>query len=138
MSATIKDAVSCHVTREAFNLSQQDTVGDREGEARGVVSPWTVDVWALLDNIFHLSGQPNHRNGFPSPPPHFRFVEFVLRRFFDLTFTDSLFFADDLWRNIRCYKLYFSQDLAAYSDRSIMVTWNYRVYETPRLSNEGL
>lgn len=69
----------------------------RDNSVLPKVSPWNTDVRGLLTCIRDFSGRPNHRNGSPSPPPWLRFVEFVMRKFFDVGLRDDLFQSDHHW-----------------------------------------
>lgn len=63
----------------------------RDNSVLPKVSPWNTDVRSMVGWMQAGSGRPNRRNGRPSPPPWLRFVEFTIRKFFNVGFRDDLF-----------------------------------------------
>lgn len=78
----------------------------RDNSVLPKVSPWNTDVRSLLWRIQGLFGRPNRRNGWPAPPPWLRFIEFAMRKFFQVGFRDEVFDEENLWY-LRNYTLPF-------------------------------
>lgn len=109
----------------------------RDNSVLPKVSPWNTDVRGLLGGIHAWSGRPNHRNGSPSPPPCLRFIEFVMRKFFDVGLWDKLFGSDHYW-HMHNYRNAFLNCPLLFRD-TCLVQWGVAgkilsTYETPALS----
>lgn len=114
----------------------------RDNSVLPKVSPWNTDVRGLLWGIHACSGRPNHRNGSPSPPPCLRFVEFVMRKFFDVGLRGDLFEQDYHWYMYN-YKGAFLSCPLLFRDRCLISRWDVASailapYQTPALSYRGI
>lgn len=108
----------------------------RDNSVLPKVSPWNTDVRGLLGGIQGLFGRPNYRNGWPSPPPSLRFVEFVMRKFFQVGFRDEVFDEENCWY-FRNYTLPFLDSFLLFGRRFFLwegVSAFLTSYQTPALS----
>jgi hypothetical protein len=122
MPARVEDSSSCYLINECLVSEEQPAL-----------SPWTADLRRVLEVLHKQSGRPNLRNGYASPPPALRFVEFVLAKFFRARFRDGLF-DEESPRHMGGYRIGFLQDPNLFRDRSIrFTTWLFAEDKAPRL-----
>lgn len=88
MPANVQDAPECYLVN--FPLGHYP----RDNSVLPKVSPWNTDIHALLHGLWSSSGCPNHRDGWKSPPPELRFLEFFMRKVFRVGFRLALFGSD--------------------------------------------
>ncbi|KAK4152838.1 hypothetical protein C8A00DRAFT_44180 [Chaetomidium leptoderma] len=120
MPERVEDSSSCYLINEPLVLKEQGTPTSQDRQVLDCVSPWTADVRWVLEIVHRLSGRPNLRNGFPSPPPPLRFIEFVLAEFFKARFKDGLFDEGSV-RHLQDYQYGFLQN--HHLLRIMVATW---------------
>ena len=109
MPETVEDSADCYLVNERLVLQKQRT-------------PWAADIPCALGTLQAHADDPHLRNGFPSPPPEIRFIDFILAKFFKTRFKDDLFGEESPHHNLAQYQLGFLQNPGLISDRSIMLT----------------
>ncbi|KAL2165638.1 hypothetical protein VTG60DRAFT_4071 [Thermothelomyces hinnuleus] len=143
MPERVEDSSSCFLINEPLALKEQRTPTSQDSQVPDCVSPWTADVRMVLEILHNQSGRPNLRNGYPSPapppPPPFRFIEFLLAKFFKARFEDDLFDEDSPYHHFQDYQLGFLQNPDLFGDRSIMfTTWLFADNKAPSLGYRRL
>jgi len=109
MPELVEDSSDCCLINELLVPQEQPT-------------PWTAEIQSVLDILHFQSGGLKLRNGFPSPPPALRFVDFILAKFFKTRFKDDLFYQESPRYYLEQYQFRFLQDPYLFRDCSLMVT----------------
>lgn len=109
MPEMVEDSSSCYLINELLVPKEQPT-------------PWTTEIQSVLDVLHFQSGGLTLRNGFPSPPPALRFIDFILVKFFKTRFKDDLFYDESPRYHLEQYRFGFLQEPDLFRDWSIRTT----------------
>ncbi len=136
MPEKVEDASNCFLVNEPPVREQDGQVGvDCQ-----TPTPWTADVRWVLQILHKQAGFPNLRNGYPSPPPGLRFLDFVLAKFFGARFECAGgSFATDTKYYMMDYTIGFLTSFNLFRDHSIThTTWFFAEDRAPSLSYRRL
>lgn len=91
MPALVKDAAHTSVIANP-GVQMKEHEGDAIKSPSVVSSPSNiVDIDCILDTLYTNSTRPNHHDGYPAPPPRLQLFTFILRKYFDLRFSEREF-----------------------------------------------
>ncbi|KAG7284999.1 hypothetical protein NEMBOFW57_009617 [Staphylotrichum longicolle] len=111
MPELVEDSSNCYLMNELLVPKEQ-------------LTPWAAEIKSVLDVLYFQSGGLELRNGFPSPPPALRFIDFILAKCFRARFKDDLFYQESARYYLEQYQFRFLQDPYLFRDRSLMgTTW---------------
>ena len=139
MPEMVEHSSGCYLVNEPLVLKKQWTSANRDVKVADYVSPWAVDIRWVLEIVHKQSGRPNLRNGYPSPPPPLRFIEFVLAKDFKTKFKDGLFDRESPAYYKQNYLSGFLENANLFRDASIrFTTWLFAENEPSTLGYRRL
>ncbi len=116
MPEMVEDSSGCYLMNELLVPKEEPT-------------PWAAAIQPVLDV---LPGGVTLRNGFPSPPPALRFIDFILAKFFKTRFKDNLFYKESPYYYLEQYQWGFLKPFDLFRDCSITATtWLFAEDKAP-------
>ncbi len=127
MPAKVEDSSNYFLVNKPLERKQQPMPTTQDGRVPDgqTLTPWAADVRCVLQILHNQSGRPNLRDGYPSPPPALRFLDYLLAKFFKARFKcEPGSFDGEERYYMEHYTLGFLTNLDLFRDRSIMsTTW---------------
>ena len=142
MPEKVQDSSDCFLVNKPLKRKQQPMPTTQDGRVPDcqTLTPWAADVRWVLDILHHRSGRPNLRDGYPSPPPALRFLEYLLAKFFRARFKcEPGSFDGESRTYMEDYTLGFLTNPDLFRDRSLMgTTWFFAEDKAPSLGYRRL